>query len=63
MRSSPWFTCIVALFVTTLIVSNIVAVKLVEVAGFVLPAAVISQWLVKVAYEVAATPLTYLIVG
>ncbi len=41
MRSSPWFTGIVAIFVTTLIVSNIVAVKLVDFAGLVLPAAVV----------------------
>ncbi len=41
MRSSPWFTGIVAVFVTTLIVSNIVAVKLVDFGGLVLPAAVV----------------------
>ena len=41
MRNSPWFTGIVAIFVTTLIVSNIVAVKLVDFAGLVLPAAVV----------------------
>ncbi|MGE5617888.1 MAG: queuosine precursor transporter [Sphingomonadaceae bacterium] len=40
MRSSPWFTGIVAAFVTTLVVSNIVAVKLVDVGGLVVPAAV-----------------------
>lgn len=36
-------------------------------AGFVptaaLPGIVLAQWLVKVAYEAAATPLTYLVVG
>ncbi|HEX2923041.1 MAG TPA: queuosine precursor transporter [Chloroflexota bacterium] len=41
MRSSPWFTGIVAAFVTTLIVSNIVAVKLADFGGLVLPAAVV----------------------
>lgn len=41
MRSSPWFTGIVAAFVTTLIISNIVAVKLVDLGGLVLPAAVV----------------------
>lgn len=41
MRSSPWFTGIVAVFVTTLIVSNIVAVKLADFGGLVLPAAVV----------------------
>jgi hypothetical protein len=38
---SPWFTALVALFVTTLIVSNIIAVKLINVAGTILPAAII----------------------
>ena len=38
---SPWFTATVALFVTTLIVSNIIAVKLIDVAGHILPAAII----------------------
>ena len=41
MGYSKWFLTITALFVTTLIVSNIVAVKLVGVRGLVLPAAVI----------------------
>jgi len=41
VRSSPWFTAIVAVFVTTLIVSNIVAVKLADFGGMVLPAAVV----------------------
>jgi uncharacterized integral membrane protein (TIGR00697 family) len=39
--NSPWFMAIVALFVTTLIVSNIIAVKLIDVAGTILPAAII----------------------
>ena len=38
---SPWFTVAVALFVTTLISANIMAVKLIEVGGLVLPAAIV----------------------
>ena len=38
---SPWFVALVALFVTCLITANIIAVKLVSVAGMLLPAAVI----------------------
>ena len=38
---SPWFTVAVALFVTTLITANIMAVKLIEVGGLVLPAAIV----------------------
>ncbi len=41
MRPSLWFTGLVAFFVTTLIISNIVAVKLVDLAGVVFPAAVV----------------------
>ncbi len=41
MPASPWFTAIVALFVTTLVVSNVIAVKLFEVGGLVLPAGVV----------------------
>src|SRR5438105_4051574 len=40
-RYSPWFLLIVAVFVTCLIVANIIAVKLIDVAGLILPAAVI----------------------
>lgn len=40
-RSFRWFTFLAAIFVTTLIISNIVAVKLVEIYGLILPAAVI----------------------
>ena len=36
-----WFHLVTALFVTTLIVSNIIAVKLISVWGLVLPAAVV----------------------
>ena len=39
--ASPWFTAAVALFVTTLITANIMAVKLIEVGGLVLPAAIV----------------------
>jgi hypothetical protein len=48
-NSYRWFPLITAVFVTTLIVSNIIAVKVVEVAGLVVPAAVI---LFPVAYIV-----------
>lgn len=36
-----WFHVVTALFVTSLVISNIIAVKLVYIAGLVLPAAVI----------------------
>ncbi len=38
---SPWFTAIVALFITALITANIIAVKLIDIGGYVLPAAII----------------------
>jgi len=38
---STWFVFIVAVFITCLITANIVAVKLVEISGFVLPAGMI----------------------
>jgi uncharacterized integral membrane protein (TIGR00697 family) len=38
---SNWFIVIVAIFITSLITANIIAVKLVNVFGFILPAAVI----------------------
>jgi len=38
---STWFVFIVAIFITCLITANIVAVKLVEICGFVLPAGTI----------------------
>lgn len=41
MRYSPYFVFIAALFVTCLITANIIAVKLIEVFGLILPAAVI----------------------
>lgn len=40
-QSFRWFHVVSAVFVTTLIVSNIIAVKLITFAGLVLPAAVI----------------------
>jgi uncharacterized integral membrane protein (TIGR00697 family) len=41
VRTSPWFVLITAVFVTCLITANIIAVKLVDIAGFIVPAAVI----------------------
>jgi len=40
-RSYRWFPFVTALFVTTLIISNIIAVKVAQIAGLSLPAAVI----------------------
>ena len=40
-RSYHWFPFIAAVFVTMLIISNIIAVKLVHIGGLILPAAVI----------------------
>jgi uncharacterized integral membrane protein (TIGR00697 family) len=39
--TSPWFTIIAGVFITCLIVANIIAVKLVDIRGFIVPAAVI----------------------
>ena len=41
VRYSQWFLIIVAIFITCLITANIIAVKLVNVFGFVLPAGII----------------------
>ena len=41
MRYSQWFLSVAAVFVTCLIVANIIAVKLIDVFGLILPAAVI----------------------
>jgi uncharacterized integral membrane protein (TIGR00697 family) len=41
VRHSSWFMIIVALFVTCLITANITAVKLVNLFGFILPAAIL----------------------
>jgi uncharacterized integral membrane protein (TIGR00697 family) len=38
---SSWFVIVVAVFISALITANIIAVKLVDIFGFVLPAAVI----------------------
>ncbi len=38
---SAWFLVVVALFIATLIASNIVAVKLIDVSGMILPAAIV----------------------
>ncbi len=40
-KNYRWFTFVTAIFVTTLIISNIIAVKLVSIAGLILPAAVV----------------------
>ncbi|MCW5851896.1 MAG: queuosine precursor transporter [Anaerolineae bacterium] len=40
-QHSTWFVAVVALFITSLLIANIIAVKLVTLFGFVLPAAVI----------------------
>jgi uncharacterized integral membrane protein (TIGR00697 family) len=40
-RTYRWLPFVTALFVTTLVISNIIAVKLVNLAGFFVPAAVI----------------------
>lgn len=40
-RHSNWFLLVAALFVTCLVVSNIIAVKVIDVAGMILPAAII----------------------
>ncbi|HEU4793542.1 MAG TPA: hypothetical protein VFS96_07780 [Nitrolancea sp.] len=38
---SPWFVLIAALFITALITANIVAVKLIDVGGKIMPAGTI----------------------
>jgi hypothetical protein len=40
-KYTPWFVCIVALFTTCLITSNITAVKLISIFGLIVPAAII----------------------
>jgi uncharacterized integral membrane protein (TIGR00697 family) len=40
-QHSGWFVCVVALFITCLIASNIMAVKLIAVFGLILPAAIL----------------------
>lgn len=41
MRTSKWFLVVVAVFVTCLITANIIAVKMVNISGLIVPAAVI----------------------
>lgn len=41
VRYSSWFVIIVAIFITCLITANITAVKLIDLFGFVLPAAIL----------------------
>ena len=40
-KVSPWFVMIVAIFITCLITANIIAVKLISLYGFILPAAIL----------------------
>lgn len=41
MKTSQWFLLSVGVFITLLVIANIIAVKLVDVFGFILPAAVV----------------------
>lgn len=47
----------------TLAFANLSQIGLPGPPGFDLPTAIFTQWVIKVAYEVVATPLTYLVVG
>ncbi len=40
-RYSPWFLLVASIFITSLITSNIIAVKLIDILGLILPAGVI----------------------
>ena len=40
-RYSAWFVVIVALFITSLITANIMAVKLIDIAGYIMPAGIV----------------------
>jgi uncharacterized integral membrane protein (TIGR00697 family) len=40
-KNYRWFPLVTAIFVTTLVISNIIAVKLVQIGGLILPAAVV----------------------
>jgi uncharacterized integral membrane protein (TIGR00697 family) len=40
-KTYRWFPLVTAVFVTTLVISNIIAVKVVQIAGLIVPAAVI----------------------
>ena len=41
MRVTSWFVVVTALFITTLLTANVIAAKLVEVAGVVVPAGIV----------------------
>ena len=41
IRVTPWFVVVTALFITALLTANVIAAKLVEVAGFVVPAGIV----------------------
>jgi uncharacterized integral membrane protein (TIGR00697 family) len=41
VKATAWFVVVTALFVTTLLTANIIAVKLVDLAGIVVPAAIV----------------------
>ena len=60
-RSLVWFDVLAMAFVSTLLISNVIAQKLISVGPFTLTA--VAAWIIKVAYEAAATPMTYLLVG
>lgn len=40
-KYSIWFVMVVALFITSLITANIMAVKLIDIAGFIMPAGIV----------------------
>jgi len=68
MRHCRVFPAVTAVFVTGLIASNIIAVKLAAFGPLFLPGAalgqlILTQWLFKSAYEAVATPLTYAVVN
>ena len=41
MRVTSWFVVVTALFITALLTANVIAAKLIEVAGFVVPAGIV----------------------
>jgi hypothetical protein len=61
VKLSPYFVAITAFFVTALVIANVLAVKLVEIGDRVFPAGLVVA--IKVVWEAAATPLTYLLVN
>ncbi len=40
-NGSTWFVVVVAIFITCLLIANIIAVKLISIFGFTVPAAII----------------------